>query len=339
MSDFYWSKNKILSYNKLWNFIIGARGIGKTYAFKKWAIDDYIRNRKKCCWGMRYLREIDRIVMRSKFFDDIKHNYNGYEFKIENYIGYIRYIGDSIDPKNVAWEDFINFFALSERSLKAISDPDVNKIIFDEFIPIPGIPYLKDEVERFAEYYFTIDRGFRGTRAIFLSNMVSTVSPYFTYFNIKLPEKGKIYSGNEIAVENCDNKPFAKMMHDSRFGRLMSGTHYADYAIDNSTLIDLSTFVIPRDKHAKCLIKILTDMGTLYLWIYKCNVWLSTRGDSTAPAWSTSESTHTEGAERADFAGSIGRKFIKAHYANGTLFFDSDNAKAIFSGACTQFIK
>ena len=47
----------------------------------------------------------------------------------------------------------------------------------------------------------------------------------------------------------------------------------------------------------------------------------------------------TEGAERADFASSIGRKFIKAHYANGTLFFDSDDAKAIFMGSRTQFIK
>ena len=339
MSNIYWSKNRILSYNKLWNFVVGARGIGKTYACKDWAISDYIKNGKKTCWGMRYLREVDRIVMRSKFFDDIKNKYKGYEFKIENYIGYIRYVGDTIEPKNIPWEDFINFFALSERSLKAISNPDVNKIIFDEFIPLPGIPYLKDEVERFAEYYFTIDRGFRGTRALFLSNMVSSVSPYFTYFHIKLPEIGKIFAGDEIAVENCKNEPFAELMRSSRFGKLMQGTHYSDYAIDNETLIDLSTFVVKRDKHAKCLIRILTDMGELYLWIYKCNIWLSTRGDKNAPVWSTSDSSHTEGAERVDFASSIGRKFIKAHYANGTLFFDSDDAKAIFMGSCTQFIK
>ena len=115
MSNIYWSKNRILSYNKLWNFVVGARGIGKTYACKDWTINDYIKNGKKACWGMRYLREVDRIVMRSKFFDDIKNKYKDYEFKIENYIGYIRYVGDSIDPKNIPWEDFINFFALSER--------------------------------------------------------------------------------------------------------------------------------------------------------------------------------------------------------------------------------
>ena len=97
MSNIYWSKNRILSYNKLWYFVAAARGIGKTYACKDWTINDYIKNGKKACWGMRYLREVDRIVMRSKFFDDIKNKYKDYEFKIENYIGYIRYVGNSID--------------------------------------------------------------------------------------------------------------------------------------------------------------------------------------------------------------------------------------------------
>ena len=151
MNNIYWSKNRRLSYNKLWNFVVGARGIGKTYACKDWSINDYIKNGKKTCWGMRYLREVDRIVMRSKFFDDIKNKYEGYEFKIENYIGYIRYVGNSIETRDIPWEDFINFFALSERSLKAISNPDVNKIIFDEFIPLPGIPYLKDEEDTATE--------------------------------------------------------------------------------------------------------------------------------------------------------------------------------------------
>ena len=82
MSNIYWSKNRILSYNKLWNFVVGARGIGKTYACKDWAINDYIKNGKKTCWGMRYLREVDRIVMRSKFFDDIKNEYKIYNKKI-----------------------------------------------------------------------------------------------------------------------------------------------------------------------------------------------------------------------------------------------------------------
>ena len=39
--------SKTLSYNALFNFVIGARGVGKTYAFKRWAIKDFLKNKKQ----------------------------------------------------------------------------------------------------------------------------------------------------------------------------------------------------------------------------------------------------------------------------------------------------
>lgn len=333
----YWSKDKILSYNKLWNFVIGARGIGKTYSMTKWCITDYINNGKQSCWGMRYLKELDKAI--SGFFSEMQYIFEGYEFKIEGYTAYIRYTKDAIDSKEVKWEEFIYFYALSERSLKAISHPNVNKIIFDEFIPIPGVPYLKNEVERFAEYYFTIDRGMRGTRAIFLSNMVTTASPYFSYFHVKVPSIGYISSYDEIAIENCKNEPFANVMKNSRFGKLMKNTHYSDYAIDNESFIDLNTFVIPRDKKAKCLIRIDTSMGKLYIWLYQQFLWISKQGNCKNIVWAVDDASHNVGSERADFAGSLGRRFIRSHYANGTLYFDSDDAKAVFMATCGCFTK
>lgn len=335
----YWSKDKILSYNKLFNFVIGARGIGKTYSCKDWAIKDYIRTGHKTCWGMRYIKEIDKAINHNKFFSDILDKYEDYEFKIENYTGFMRYIKDAIDPKDIPWEPFITFYALSERSLKAISDPDVNKIILDEFMPLPGIPYLKGEVERFIEYYYTISRATRNVRAVFIGNSTSIVSPYFSYFGVKAPKPGKISASEEIAIENAKNVAFEQAMYNTRFGKLINNTHYAKYAIENESLLDLTTFVVPRDKKARCLVRIKTTMKDMWLWIYKCNVWVSLRGDSNAPIWSIGDAAHTEGAERADFAGSIGRKIIRSHYANGTLYFDSDEAKAIFMSTCMMFTK
>lgn len=37
----YYEIGKALSYNCLFNFIVGMRGVGKTYAFKRWAIQDF----------------------------------------------------------------------------------------------------------------------------------------------------------------------------------------------------------------------------------------------------------------------------------------------------------
>ena len=37
----YYSRNDLLSYNALFNFVVGERGTGKTYQFKDWCINDF----------------------------------------------------------------------------------------------------------------------------------------------------------------------------------------------------------------------------------------------------------------------------------------------------------
>ena len=43
----YYEIGKALSYNCLFNFIVGMRGVGKTYAFKRWAIQDFLKNKNE----------------------------------------------------------------------------------------------------------------------------------------------------------------------------------------------------------------------------------------------------------------------------------------------------
>ena len=334
-----WNRSKILSYNKLFNFVIGARSIGKTYDCKKWAIDDWIRKGKKTAWVMRYKTEIDSISTNSKFFEDILGAYKNYEFKIEGGVGYTREVVPGADPKGIPWESFISFKALSETALKAISDPEVNKMIFDEFIPLPGIRYLNNEVEKFLEYYFTISRD-RDIRCIFLGNNVTTVSPYFTYFNVHPPKEGEIATFDEIAIENCKNEAFTQAMNNTRFGKLVKGTHYADYAIDNKSLVDLDTFVTDRPKQSKCVVRIDSQMGTMYLWMARPkSLFVSKSGNPNITTWAVDESSHGEGKERVDFAGTFACSLIKNHYRQGTLFFDSAEVKATFMIVCQKFLK
>ena len=334
-----WNRSKVLSYNKLFSFIIGARSIGKTYDCKKWAIDDWVRKGKKTAWVMRYRTEIDEIVKGNKFFEDISRAYPDYQFKIEGNLGQLRKMIDGIDPKEIAWDTFMSFKALSESSLKAISDPDVNKVIFDEFIPLPGIRYLSNEVERFLEYFFTIARD-RDIRAIFLGNNVSVVSPYFTYFKVKMPKEGEFAVYDEIVIENCKNEAFKEQMRSTRFGRLVKGTNYANYAIENQSLVDLNSFVMDRPKNSRCAVRIDSQMGTMYLWTARpASLFVSLVGNPNCTCWAVDEASHGEGKERVDFAGTFAMTLIKKHYRMGSLFFDSAEVKATFMAVCGRFIK
>lgn len=330
-----WNRNKILSHDKLFNFVITERALGKTYGCKKWAIDDWLKKKKRTVWVMRYKTEIDDIRKECKFFEDILSAYPDYEFNIDTNTAYIREANTDNE-----WERFIFFKALSERSIKAISDPTVNKIIFDEFIPIPGVPYLPNEVEKFLEFYFTISRGERPVRAVFLGNAVTTVSPYITYFGMKMPPKGKIITGSEIAIEYAENRGFVDAMKSTRFGQLIKGTHYEKYAIENDTLIDLKTFVMDRPKTAQCRIKIKTYLADLYLWTAKPeSLFISCKGDPAAPEWAFDNKSHNENTLNMSFQGSYAVRMLNNYYRLGQLYFDSQEAKAFFMATCAQLLK
>ena len=57
----WYDLNDVLSKNRLYSFIIGNRGGGKTFACQKWCIKDFITNGNKFIWLRRYGSEVDEI--------------------------------------------------------------------------------------------------------------------------------------------------------------------------------------------------------------------------------------------------------------------------------------
>lgn len=328
----HWDKSKVFSYNRLFTFVIGARGVGKTWRMKYDRIKKFIDNGEKTYWVMRYRTELDSATEGAKFFGDVQDYFPECDFKILGNLAIIK------TPDADEYVPFITFKSLSESSIKAISDPACTMIVFDEFIPIPGIRYLNNEVERFLELYSTISRD-RDIRAVFLANNVTCVSPYFSYFKCRLPEQGKIWASGEIAIENVENKEYESHMYKTRFGSLVLGTHYGDYSISNASFADLDTFVAKRPDNAKCVVQINTDTETMYLWIAKPqSLFVSSKGNDCAIKWSVSDSSHGENDERVDFAGTYARRIIQANYRRGTLFFDSPTVKANFMLSCYKLL-
>lgn len=346
--NIFWSRKKLLSYGAFMNMAVGARAIGKSYQAKDWAINNYITKGKTTKWVMRYQSEIDKATNKADFFgDDLRGKYleKGYQILVMGHEGcYIRkWDGDIKDkpPDAPQWERFIDFSTMSERAIKAAEDPECALIVFDEFIPLPGTPYIKDEVTRFMEYIYTVIR-LRNARILMLSNNVTTVSPYFSFFKVKLPKKGCFYfdKGRSIAIENCKNEEFAAVAKETPFGRLVQGTEYAAYAIDNETMVDLKTFVAKRPPNARAMVKILTSNGTLFLYVSPPgNLCIARDGPDSLPSWAIDEYTHYEGSMYIGYAGSLAKNLIRRHYENATLFFDDEDAKAIFIASCQNLIK
>ena len=59
--NIYYDMSKLLSFNKFLNISIGARGLGKSYAAKRWAINNWLKNKKQFVYIRRYKTEFNNI--------------------------------------------------------------------------------------------------------------------------------------------------------------------------------------------------------------------------------------------------------------------------------------
>lgn len=232
MDNMYYDIGKTLSYNCLFNFIVGNRGCGKTYGFKDWAIRSYLRNGGQFVYIRRYKDELSEV---HKFFDDIRLEYPDHQLETKNGVFLI-------DRKPAGY-----YMPLSTAKIhKSVPYPNVDKVCFDEFILDKGVyHYLPDEVTSFLELYETIAR-MRDVRAFFLSNAITVTNPYFLYFDISLPYGKLISAENDKLIELVQNPDFVDTKLQTRFGRMMQGTEYANYAIENQFLRDNKNFVMKK---------------------------------------------------------------------------------------------
>ena len=253
----WYDKAQLLSHNKIMNMVLSNRGGGKTFHFTRWGIDDFKKTGAQCVWVRRYQTEIDEMLLNGKFFDAVRPYYPNDELKIEGNIGYVN------------GEAAFYFIALStSRQLKSNNYPLVNKIVFDEFIIDKGrITYLKAEVEVFLDLYETVARMRDNVRAVLLANSITIVNPYFLFWNIKPNPKKRFTTQGQVCVELFTNADFIEQKKKTRFGQLVNGTRYGDYAIDNKWLLDNETFIAPKTPTAEFMLGMKYN-GVMYgFWI------------------------------------------------------------------------
>jgi hypothetical protein len=254
----WYDGNRTLTHNCLFNFVIGNRGCGKSYWAKKWAVKDFIKNNEQFIYLRRYDSEFEKI---DEFFTDI------YKELPEGTETEVRGNQFKINGKSAGF-----YFPLSTAStLKSTPFPNVTKIIFDEFIIDKGVHrYLNDEVVKFLDFYETVNRlriEKKEVIVFFISNAITMVNPYTLYFDLRLPYNKNLVKKNDILLELVANKEFIEAKEKTRFGKLIKGTKYAEYSINNEFLRDNTTFVMKKTEKAKYYFT-MKYSGMLYgVWV------------------------------------------------------------------------
>lgn len=261
----WYNYDRINSYNATLNFILTNRGFGKTFGAKCNVIKKFLKKGEQFVYVRRYKTELNDI---HKFFDspDLRKKFKTHTFEVKGKTFYI-------DGKIAGYA-----IALStSQKLKSVDYPFVTTIIFDEFIVDKGcIRYLTNEVDVFLDLFETIARKRNNVKAYLLANNVSIVNPYFTYFDVtpKKTERFTIARDGELVIEMCTDTVFINEKLETKFGKLIKGTKYADYSIYNNSLRDSEVFIEKRPKrNTSPVMSITYNAETAMVWLdYKTGI-------------------------------------------------------------------
>lgn len=250
----YYNPNPMLSYNRILNFIIGARGIGKSFAMKEHPIKRFLKYGEQIIYVRRYKGELKKL---GNYFDDVKTKFPNVDFKVKGRQMFI-------NGKLYGWAIPLSMW----QSEKSNAYPNVTTILFDEFIrEKDNSGYIPNEVEALLNLMDTVFRDRENVRCICLSNAVSVVNPYFLYFGIVPDTKKRFNAYKNLLVEIPDSREFSEERRKTRFGSLIDGTEYGDMSLDNEFVNDTNLFIEKRSKESKYQFSIVYKGMTMGVWV------------------------------------------------------------------------
>ena len=218
----YYSLDAILEKNAHYNIIIGERSNGKTTAVLRYALQHYCETGGQTAYIRRFEEDIKGGRGENIFTNMITLGYlekfTGGRWSNIIYRGRAWYLAVP-DPENTGrWitdeQPFAYAFALTKQeTYKSTAYPNIDTVIFEEFLTRASYGYLTDEFIIFMNMLSTIIRERDNVKIFMLGNTVNKWAPYFSEMglnHIKDMKKGTIdvYSyGNtplRVAVEFAD---------------------------------------------------------------------------------------------------------------------------------------
>lgn len=319
----YYDITKILTYNAFINILIGERGVGKTYSVSKFVTKQYINKKYEFAYIRRYKSEISKSARH--FFDALKVNN---EFPKHELL--VKGSTFQIDGLTAGYSMPLT----TAQSLKSVNFSKVKYIIFDEFIVENGRNnYLKNEVEIFLGLIETIAR-MRDVKIFMLGNAVTQFNPYFMFFNLTLPYNNdiKTFKNGLILVQYMENLEYRKNKKESKFGKLVEGTEYEDYAINNSFRLENNDFISKKSGTSKFSFAMKYKDNILGVWLDYNNgcVYVSFDYDKNGCIFACTNDDHSPNTMLLSVAKKYrGFKLFIDNYKLGNVFFENNKIKSI----------
>lgn len=263
----FYNYDKLYSFNAVYNFCVGGRGLGKTFGAKEKGIKAAIKKGDQFIYLRRYKEELK--AAKATFFADIEYKFPDWEFKIIGNTAVVSHISSKGEVKR-KWAVIGYFIALSQaQNQKSVSFPKVKLIIFDEFIIEKGaIHYLPNEDIVFNNFFSTVDRYKDKTKVLFLANSVSIMNPYFLAYEIVPDEENEFvvkYDGF-VCAHFPNAEDFQSGVYETRFGRFIQGTEYAEYAVANTFTDNNDTLLKLKDGNARYIFTLECKTGMFSVW-------------------------------------------------------------------------
>jgi len=328
----YYNYDKVYSYNATFMYIIGARGLGKTYGAKHRVIRNFIKNGEQFIYLRRYSTELRG---RGTFFEDLADQFPEHDFRVEGSTAQVCSM-DTRGKKHRDWQIMGYFVALSTaQAQKSIAYPQVTTIIFDEFIIEKGsLHYLPNEAKAFNDFYSTVDRWKDKTRALFLANAVSIMNPYFLEYDIK-PESDTevITKANGFIVAHFpDSQEFSTGVYKTKFGQFIEGSEYASYSVGSNFHDNSGRMLGGKPSRAYYYCSIETLRGTFSVWVDMVGpfYFIQEKRPKQEMLYTFVPETMESGKFLITYSDKI-MQYLRSSFRGGKVWFDTPKARNAFT--------
>lgn len=256
--NIFYNIDRVISYNAFLNFLIGERGVGKTFSTSEFVTRQFIKKGHEFVYIRRYKTDLEK--GKKKFFKALinEGKFEGHKLEIK---GDTFYIDEKVSGYSMTLS--------TAHQFKSTNFPKVKYIIFDEFLIEDGQGhYLKNEVTIFLGLIETVAR-MRDVVILCLGNATSDINPYFLFFDLSIPYNNdiKLYKNGLILLQYMDNKPYREAKKQTKFGQLVEGTEYEDYAINNKFNRGNNNFIEHKTGTSKFSFSFVYKGTTYGVWI------------------------------------------------------------------------
>lgn len=325
----YYNFDKLFSYSDaLIYFVLGERGVGKSFNSKLAVLKKFIRTGEQFIYIRRYKTELDTAL--ATFWDDLQANGYFDDLRLE--------VKKSKMLTQFLCDGEVCGYAVplsTANILKSTPFPNVSTIIFDEFLLDNGgtYRYLKHEVTMFLDLIETVGRLRDNLKVILLGNNIAPhSSPYFAYWNLELPENGaefRTFKDGAIVVNYIRNLAYREAKKKSKFGKLIDSTDYGRYAIDNQALRENDSFIYPRPNKSTFESILIINGMNIGVWNGRDGyLYLSEKFDPNCTfKFVFDYNDHTEGTIFENARNNLWLHLVIKAYKQGYLRFENQRVK------------